>query len=171
MKDFPTTLQTIFGESVKSLSPNKVVRFKEKSTAVYETWNKRDLAEKNYVYFGVDGVHVNVRLEVEADLHRCILVMIGVTSDGRKKFVAVGDGVLGFWATLRKVMPADKVQSCWFHKTAKFSTDCLKAMSRRPKERDPQDLGVAGQGEGREGDYIFPRDLPGEVSQSGGMIE
>ncbi len=42
-RDFPTTLQSIFGESVKNLSANTIVRLKEKWTAEYEVWNKRAL--------------------------------------------------------------------------------------------------------------------------------
>jgi transposase-like protein len=41
--DFPIALQSIFGESVKSMGANTVVRIKEKWTAEYEAWNKRDL--------------------------------------------------------------------------------------------------------------------------------
>ena len=41
--DFPIARQSIFGESVKSMGANTVVRLKEKWTAEYEAWNKRDL--------------------------------------------------------------------------------------------------------------------------------
>lgn len=163
--DFPTTLQSIFGESVKNLSANTVVRLKEKWTAEYEGWNKRDLAGKHYVYFWVDGIHVNVRLEDEADRHQCILVIIGATADGRKELVAVsdgyreseaswtavlqdlkrrglaidpklavGDGALGFWAALRKTMPATKEQRCWFHKTANVLNCLPKSLKEKAKQ-------------------------------------
>lgn len=162
--DFPTALQSIFGESAKNLSANTVVRLKEKWTAEYEGWNKRDLTGKNYVYFWVDGVHVNVRLEDEADRHQCILVIIGATADGRKELVAVadgyreseaswtavlqdlqrrglaidpklavGDGALGFWAALRKIMPATKEQRCWFHKTANLLNCLPKSLQEKAK--------------------------------------
>jgi putative transposase len=75
----------------------------------------------------------------------CLLVMIGVRSDGRKELVAladgfresaeswadllrscrrrgmsapvlaVGDGALGFWKAMREVFPAAREQRCWFH--------------------------------------------------------
>ena len=86
--DFPIALQSIFGESVKSMGDNTVVRLKEKWTAEYEAWNKRDLRGKNYVYFWVDGIHVNVRLEEQADKNQCILVIMGATADGQKELVA-----------------------------------------------------------------------------------
>jgi len=162
--DFPIALQSIFGESVKSMGANTVVRLKEKWTAEYEAWNKRDLRGKNYVYFWVDGIHVNVRLEEQADKNQCILVIMGATADGQKELVAVadgyreseaswtavlqdlkhrglevnpklavGDGALGFWAALRKSMPATKEQRCWFHKTANvldWMPKCLKGKAK-----------------------------------------
>jgi transposase-like protein len=77
---------------VKSLSANTVVRLKERWSQEYDAWCKRDLAGKHYVYFWADGIHVNVRLEGEADRHQCILVIIGATADGRKELVALADG-------------------------------------------------------------------------------
>ena len=76
----------------------------------------------------------------------CLLVMIGVRSDGRKELVAladgfresseswadllrdckrrgmtapvlaVGDGALGFWKAVRDVFPETREQRCWWHK-------------------------------------------------------
>jgi transposase-like protein len=45
------------------VSANTIVRLKEKWSEDYDTWNKRDLSEKKYVYIWADGIHVNVRLE------------------------------------------------------------------------------------------------------------
>jgi len=97
------------------------------------------------VYLWVDGIHLKVRLEQEK---LCLLVMLGVRSDGRKELVAladgyresteswadllrdckrrgmtapvlaVGDGALGFWKAVREVFPATREQRCWFHKQA-----------------------------------------------------
>src|SRR5207344_3008199 len=105
----------------------------------------RPLADRDYVYMWVDGVHFNVRLE-EARL--CCLVMVGVRLDGTKELVAiadgyresteswadllrdlkrrgmraptlaVGDGALGFWGALREVFPATRPQRCGVHKVA-----------------------------------------------------
>ena len=49
----------------------------------------RDLSGTDYVYLWVDGIHLKVRLEQEK---LCLLVMIGVRSDGRKELVALTDG-------------------------------------------------------------------------------
>ena len=51
---------------------------------------KRDLSAKRYVYFWVDGIHVQARLE---DAAQCLLVIIGATPEGKKEFVGLIDGV------------------------------------------------------------------------------
>ncbi len=93
----------------------------------------------------VDGIHLKVRLSQDKV---CLLVMIGVRTDGHKELIAlddghresteswadllrdckrrgmnapvlaVGDGALGFWAAVREVFPATREQRCWFHKMA-----------------------------------------------------
>jgi hypothetical protein len=39
----------------------------------YVRWSKRDLSTKCYVYFWVDGIHVQARLE---DAAQCLLLMV-----------------------------------------------------------------------------------------------
>jgi transposase-like protein len=103
----------------------------------------RSLAEVDYAYVWVDGLHLKVRLEQDKV---CLLVMIGVRADGTKELVAlsdgfresseswadllrdckrrgmtapvlaVGDGALGFWKAIRDVFPDTKEQRCWWHK-------------------------------------------------------
>ncbi|WP_035414179.1 IS256 family transposase [Chromohalobacter israelensis] len=48
----------------------------------------RDLGDRGYVYWWADGIYSNVRL----DDRLCLLVIIGVTEQGRKELVAVEDG-------------------------------------------------------------------------------
>ena len=102
-----------------------------------ERFCRRSLAEVDYVYIWVDGIHFNVRLD---ENRLCALVIVGVRTDGTKELVsisdgqresteswadvlrdlrrrgiraptvAVGDGALGFWAALRDVFP-DTVRS------------------------------------------------------------
>ena len=100
----------------------------------------------DYPIFRVDGIHVQARLEDEA---QCLLVIIGATPEGKKELIgfqvgvresaqswhellvetksrglkiapeiAVGDGALGFWKALDEVFPATRHQRCWVHKTA-----------------------------------------------------
>jgi transposase-like protein len=90
--DFSEALQSLLGESAPNLSPNVVVRLKEKWGQEYDQWSRRDLREKQYVYVWADGIHVNVRLENEADQRQCLLVLMGATVAGQKELIAVVDG-------------------------------------------------------------------------------
>ena len=48
-------------------------------------------AARHYVYFWADGIHVQARLEDDA---QCLLVIIGATPEGKKELVGLIDGVL-----------------------------------------------------------------------------
>jgi transposase-like protein len=90
--DFSEALQTLLGEQAKGLSPNVIVRLKERWTAEYEQWNRRDLTGKQYVYIWADGIYVNIRLEDTANKRQCLLVVMGATAEGYKELLAVLDG-------------------------------------------------------------------------------
>jgi transposase-like protein len=90
--DFQEALQSLVGEKAQGLSANVIVRLKEQWSEEYDTWCKRDLSEKEYVYVWADGIHVKVRLEDDANKKQCILVVMGATADGSKELIAVLDG-------------------------------------------------------------------------------
>jgi transposase-like protein len=90
--DFSEALQSLTGAPVDGVSANTIVRLKEKWSEDYDTWNKRDLSEKKYVYIWADGIHVNVRLEDQENQRQCILVLMGATEEGEKELIAVRDG-------------------------------------------------------------------------------
>ena len=144
--DFKDALTSILGENAGGLSATNIVRLKDDWKKEYDTWIKRDLSNKRYVYLWADGIYFNVRLEKDRP---CMLVLMGATDDGRKELVAIwdghresklswmtvlddlkrrglqhapklaiGDGALGFWAALEEVFPHTKQQRCWVHKTA-----------------------------------------------------
>jgi putative transposase len=114
------------------------------------------------VYFWVDGVYFNARLDQE---RQCILVVIGADERGRKELVgltdgyreseqswrellvdlrhrgleigpelAVGDGNLGFWKALRQVYGAAREQRCWVHKTANVLNKLPKGLQVKAKQ-------------------------------------
>jgi putative transposase len=142
--DFAPALSEFFGSGA-GLSPSVITRLTKSWQDEQERFARRSLAEADYVYVWVDGVHFNVRLEEE---RLCCLVMVGVRADGAKELVAiadgyrestgswedllrdckrrgmrapvlaVGDGALGFWAALREVFPETREQRCWVHVTA-----------------------------------------------------
>jgi len=144
--DFREALQALLGPDVIGLSAETIVRLKQVWQREYEAWNRRDLSTSRYVYWWVDGIYFNVRLDTD---RQCLLVMIGATPDGTKELIAVedgfresadswrsllrelkrrgltqgpavatGDGALGFWAALAEEFPQTRPQRCWVHKTA-----------------------------------------------------
>jgi transposase-like protein len=142
--DFAPALTEFFG-SAAGLSASVITRLTTQWQDEQRAFMNRSLADRDYVYIWVDGVHFNVRLE-EARL--CCLVIVGVRLDGTKELVAiadgyrestdswadllrdlrrrgmrapmvaVGDGALGFWAALRDVWPQTREQRDWVHKVA-----------------------------------------------------
>ena len=87
---FQDALTAIFGESAKGFSPATITRLKEVWQKEYGEWAHRRLDDKEYVYVWADGVYCNARLD---DQKLCLLVIIGVTVDGKKELVAVHQGV------------------------------------------------------------------------------
>ena len=133
-------------------------------------WQKRDLSAKRYVYCWADGIHLEARLEEQA---QCILVIIGATPEGRKELVgftdgiressqswrdllldlkrrglttapqiAVADGALGFWKALGEVWPTTREQRCWVHKTANILNKMPKSLHTKAK-RSLQEIWMA----------------------------
>jgi transposase-like protein len=90
--DFREALQSLMGEDAPALSPNVVVRLTGQWSQEYDQWNLRDLSDRQYAYVWADGIHVNVRLENEANQRQCLLVLMGATADGLKELIAVVDG-------------------------------------------------------------------------------
>lgn len=90
--DFSEALAALVGPNAPALGANVIVRLKEKWSQEYEGWSQRDLSQKNYIYLWADGIHVNVRLEDDANRRQCLLVLMGATSQGKKELIAVVDG-------------------------------------------------------------------------------
>jgi putative transposase len=158
--DFEEALKVLLGPDAAGLSASTITRLLRVWQEEYRAWNKRSLAEKDYVYVWADGVNFGVRLE--EDRLTC-LVMIGVLVDGSKEVIAVedgyresteswasvlrdlkrrglrapvlaiGDGALGFWAALREVYPETLEQRCWVHKIANVLDKLPKRLQPRAK--------------------------------------
>lgn len=159
--DFSTALSAILGEGVKGLSPTNIVRLKKCWEREYQSWSKRDLSAKHYVYLWVDGIYFTVRLDEERS---CILLIMGADAEGNKELIAIsdgyreskiawremlldlkarglqqmpklaiGDGGLGFWAALAEIFPQTRRQRCWVHKTANILDKLPKAIQSKAK--------------------------------------
>ena len=142
--DFGPALEQFLGSGA-GLSAASVTRLTARWRDEAAAFNQRSLAGTDYVYVWVDGIHLKVRLEQDKV---CLLVMIGVRTDGKKELIAladgfresseswadllrsckrrgmrapvlaVGDGALGFWKALRDVFPDTREQRCWWHRLA-----------------------------------------------------
>jgi transposase-like protein len=146
MGDFGEALAALLGRDAPNLSPSAIARLRGEWEADHAHWQRRDLSARRYVYVWADGVHLQARMEPQAE---CMLVLIGATPEGKKELVgfqvgmresaqswrellvglkarglaiapelATGDGALGFWKALEEVFPATRHQRCWVHKTS-----------------------------------------------------
>ena len=89
--DMREALTVLLGDEAKGLSANVVSRLKSEWATEYSGWMKRDLSASRYVYWWVDGIHTGLRQEDDA--RQCLLVIIGVTPEGQKELVTIGDGL------------------------------------------------------------------------------
>jgi transposase-like protein len=159
--DFEEALIALLGKDSGGLSASTVSRLKEAWAEEHAHWTKRDLSAQRYVYFWVDGIHVQARLE---DAAQCLLVIIGATPEGKKELVglndgvresaqswrellldlkrrglamgpelAVADGALGFWQAVEEVWPLTRGQRCWVHKTANVLNKLPKSQQSKAK--------------------------------------
>ena len=85
--DFSEALQALLGPDAPGLSPATLSRLKQGWQEELAQWQQRDLTGKRYVYFWVDGVYLETRLE---DARHCMLVIIGAVPMARKNWWASG---------------------------------------------------------------------------------
>jgi putative transposase len=153
---FEEALAALLGKDAGGLSASTIARLRDVWADEHARWQKRDLSVKRYVYFWADGIHVQARLENDA---QCLLVIIGATPEGNKELVgltdgvrenaqswkgllldlkrrglvigpelAIADGALGFWQAIEEVWSKTRGQRCWVHKTA-------NVLNRLPKSQ------------------------------------
>lgn len=87
---FASALHSVLGEKAKGLSAAVISKLTVKWQTEYHEWCKRNLSGKEYVYVWADGVYVKSRLDGEKT---CLLVIIGVTVEGKKELIAVQSGI------------------------------------------------------------------------------
>lgn len=142
--DFRESLTALLGTQVKTLSPGTISHLNNYWLEKNRQWRSRDLTNKRYSYWWIDGIHNGAQTNGQPSL----LVITGVTDQGRKELLVVeegdresaiswgtllaglrarglnsapqlsiGDGALGFWEALTKIYPSCRHQHCWAHKT------------------------------------------------------
>lgn len=159
--DFSEALASLLGRDAPGLAAATISRLKAVWQDEHAQWERRDLSNKQYVYWWVDGIHFGVRLE---EANQCVLVIIGATAEGKKELVvladgfreseqswkevlldlrsrgleidpklAIGDGALGFWKALSQVFGDTRGQRCWVHKMANVLNKLPKHLQPRAK--------------------------------------
>jgi putative transposase len=88
--DFQEALSALLGKDAPNLSPAVISRLTAEWQTDYDTWQKRDLSARRYVYVWADGVYLQARMEEAAE---CMLVLIGATPEGKKELVGFQTGV------------------------------------------------------------------------------
>jgi len=101
--DFAPALTQFLGTS-HGLSAATITRLTKDWQDEATAFNKRSLADTDYMDLWVDGIHLQVRLEQDKV---CLLVMIGVRADGTKELVALTDGHRESWESW-----ADLLRDC-----------------------------------------------------------
>ena len=159
--DFSEALAALLGKDAKGLSAGTISRLKQVWSQEHDIWRKRDLSGERYVYIWADGIYFNIRGD---EARQCILVIIGVTEQGNKEFLAIndgyreseqswkealedlksrgmnqpklaiGDGALGFWKALQKVFGETRHQRCWVHKTNNILNKMPKGIQAKAKQ-------------------------------------
>lgn len=153
-------LKVLLGPDAAGLSANTVSRLKRDWAKEYDGWRNAAFDDEPIVYIWADGIHSGLRGETDK---LCALVIVGVTARGKKRFLAIedgvrestqswrevllnlksrgmgipklaiGDGAMGFWAALDEVYPTTRQQRCWQHKTMNV-LNCLPKLSQ-PKAK------------------------------------
>ena len=100
--DMSEALSVLLGEEAKGLSANVVSRLKAQWSEEWQQWDRRDLSSARYVYWWADGIHTGVKNEGANG--QCLLVIVGVTPEGRKERVAIADGFRESTASWREVL-------------------------------------------------------------------
>ena len=185
--DFSEALQAILGPDAPNLSATTITRLKAVWEEDHRAWSKRSLAGKRYVYVWADGVHFNIRLE---EGRRCILVLMGATADGKKELIAIADGYRESeqsWKELLLDVAGDRRRGLGVlegdapglghdQRAAVLGAQDGEHPRQDAQERTAQDQGGAARGlrgrdQGRSGEGVrsLREDIPGQVSEGGGV--
>jgi putative transposase len=151
-------LAALLGADAPNLSPGVITRLTAGWQEDYDSWQRRDLSARSYVYIWADGS--TCRLAWSRRPNAC-WSLIGATPEGSKELLgfqvgvresaqswrellvdlkarglrvspklAVGDSALGFWKALEEAFPGTRHQRCWFHKMS-------NALNYFPKSMQP----------------------------------
>ncbi len=172
-RDVASVLEVVLGEGAKKLSASVLSELKKSWTREFNEFQRRDLSKTTFTYLFADGIYQEIRGD---NPKICVLVLMGVDTQGKKHLISIedgvrestqswrevlldakarglkpaklatGDGALGFWAALDEVFPSTTHQRCWMHKTS----NVLNYLPRVTRAKAKDDLHQIWMAEGRE---------------------
>ena len=197
MGDFQEALGALLGRDAPNLSPAVVARLRDEWQADYARWQRRDLSARHYVYVWADGIHLQARMEPQAE---CMLVLIGATPEGKKELLGFQVGVRESAQSWRELLVDLKARGLaiapelghrrWRprlldgargglpHNTASTMLgpqgrqchgQAAEVGPARGEAGPARDLDGAGPCEGRGGDRHLRREVCSEVREGGGV--
>lgn len=146
LRDFDRALRGLLGDGAP-LSASSVARLKEHWSEEMQAWRDQRIDDE-IVYIWADGIYIRAGLEKDK---AAMLVVLGVTITGEKRFLAmeagyresteswkqvfwglmkrgmnvpaavIADGGLGLWAAIAELGWECKEQRCWNHKIINVS--------------------------------------------------
>ncbi len=154
-------LSALLGPEAPGLSAATITRLTSSWIEEQKEWNRRSFAGQEYAYLWAEGIHFKIRLQEDRQCILVLMgatldgkkellavhdgyreseqswseVLIELKRRGLELSprLAVGDGALGFWASLRKVFPETREQRCWVHKTANVLNKVPKSIQPKVK--------------------------------------
>jgi putative transposase len=159
--DFEPVFRHLLGATAP-LSPNTILRLKDRWAEEYGSWRRRRLDHTQFVYVWADGIYLGAGLEKQ---NSCLLTLLGANSDGTKELLAmeigyreskdswaevlralrerglsqplvfIGDGNLGLWAALTDVFPEARRQRCWNHRLMNVQDKLPRRLQRIVRSR------------------------------------
>ena len=172
-RDVASVLEVMLGEGAQKLSASVLSELKKSWIKEFNEFQRRDLSSVRFTYLFADGIYQEIRGD---NPKICVLVLMGVDTQGRKHLIALedgtrestqswrevllgakarglkpaklatGDGALGFWAALDEVFPSTTHQRCWMHKTS----NVLNYLPRVARAKAKDDLHQIWMAEGRD---------------------
>jgi len=88
--DIAGVLEVVLGEGAKKVTPAVLLGLKKAWTSQFDEWKTRDLSATTFAYLYADGIYQNLRGDHDKI---CVLVLMGVDSDGHKHLISLDDGV------------------------------------------------------------------------------
>ena len=132
-RDVSSVLEVVLGEGAKNLNASVLSELKKSWTRDFNEWQHRDLSQVTFTYLFAVGIYQEIRGD---NPKICVLVLMGVDTQGKKHLISIedgvrestqswrevwlgakarglrpaklatGDGALGFWAALDEVFPS-----------------------------------------------------------------